>query len=54
MKNDPIVEEVRKTREKLAARFNHNLDDIFKAAREKQKASGHEVVSFKPRKPKAG
>ncbi|MBI5684425.1 MAG: hypothetical protein HZC54_05050 [Verrucomicrobia bacterium] len=36
MKNDPIVAEVRKAREKLAARFDFDLDAMFKDTRKRQ------------------
>lgn len=38
MRNDPIVAEVRKTREKLAARFGFDLDAMFHDARKRQTA----------------
>lgn len=50
--DDPIVAEVRATRDKHAAQFGYDLDAIFRDIREKQKASGHEYVKFPPRKPK--
>jgi len=45
MWEDPIVAEVRKTRQKLAAKFKHNLDAIIKDARSREGKSGHPVVS---------
>lgn len=50
--DDPIVAEVRATRDKHAAQFGYDLDAIFRDIREKQKASGREYVTFPPRKPK--
>ena len=51
---DDVVAEVRKTRERLAAKFNYDLKAIFADARKRQKDSGHPVVSFattpKPKK----
>jgi len=45
MWHDPIVAEVRRNREQYAARFNHDIRAICRAARERQKESGREVVS---------
>lgn len=53
MKHDPIVEEVRKARSELAARFNHDPHALFLFMREEQEKSGHRVVSFE-RKQKTG
>lgn len=52
MWKDPIVEEVRRIRDELAARFNYDIKSIVENARKEQKASGRKVVSFPPRKPK--
>lgn len=49
MKNDPIVEEVRKARERLAAKFNYDLDAIFADAMKREKRSPHRVSQLKPR-----
>lgn len=46
MFRDPIVEEVRATRERLAARYDFDLRRIVEAAQEQQKHSHAEVVSF--------
>ena len=48
--NDPIVEEVRKVRDAHAARFNYDLDAIFRDIKEQEKKSGRTFVSFAPRK----
>lgn len=51
--NDPIVEEVRRVRDELAARFNYDLDAIFRDIKEKEKEEqkkGRKFVSFAPRK----
>jgi len=53
MWHDPIVEEVRRNRQQYAARFNHDIGAICRAAREKQKESGSKIVSRPPR-PAAG
>ena len=52
MWKDEIVEEVRRVRKELAARFNHDITAIVENARKEQAASGRKVVSPPPRKPK--
>lgn len=52
MWKDEIVEEVRRVREELAARFNHDITAIVENARKEQAASGRKAVSIPPRKPK--
>lgn len=42
--NDPIVEEVRKSREEHARKFNYDLDAICADLMEKQKQRGHLLV----------
>lgn len=49
MKSDPIVDEVRKTREAHAAQFNYDLVAICGDLKKKEKQSGHPVVSRQPR-----
>lgn len=44
MLNDPIVEEVRSVREKLAAQFGFNVHSIFADLRRKQTLLGSRVV----------
>jgi len=51
MKPDPIVEEVHRTREAIAKRFNHNIAAICEDARRRQAASGRKVIQRPPRKP---
>jgi hypothetical protein len=46
MWKDEVVEEVRKIREQQAAKRNFDLKAILTDARERQKHSGHPVVSF--------
>ncbi len=41
---DPIVEEVRKSRDSYAKRFNYDLDAIFRDLKEKERCSGRVVV----------
>jgi hypothetical protein len=43
---DPIVAEVRRTRDKLAARFDYDLDAIVRNARKRERTSGHRVVDL--------
>ena len=38
--NDPIVDEVRRVRDAHAARFNYDLDAIFRDIKEQEKKSG--------------
>ena len=46
MKKDEIVEQVRQVREQQAAKLNFDLKAILADARERQKESGHRVVSL--------
>jgi hypothetical protein len=50
MWDDPIVAEVRRVREEYAARFNYDLDAIFRDIKEREKRSGRTFVSFPPRR----
>ncbi len=50
MWKDPIVEEVRKVRNEHAARFNYDLNAIYKDPKEQQKVAGHRYVEFEPRR----
>jgi hypothetical protein len=43
---DPIVEEVRRIRSELDARFNFNVRAIVEDAMKREKTGGREVVSF--------
>ena len=49
MIRDPIVEEVRKYRDKYAKQFNYDLDAICKDLKEKQKKTKKKVVSLSPK-----
>ena len=49
MWRDSIVEEVRRNRQVYAAKFHHDIKAICRAARERQKMSGHKIVSLAPR-----
>ncbi len=53
MWTDPIVEEVRRSREAYAARFNHDLDAIARDLREQAERlekQGWQVVSLPPKR----
>ena len=50
MWKDKIIEEVRKTRDEYAAKFNYNLDAIYKNIKKQEKKSRRKVVSLKPKK----
>jgi hypothetical protein len=43
--NDPIVDEVRRVRDAHAARFNYDLDAIFRDIKEREKKSGHKFIA---------
>ena len=51
MWNDEIVEEVRKVRLEYAAKFNHDLEAIFKDIKQQEEESHREVVSRPPKRP---
>jgi len=44
--NDPIVDDVRRVRDAHAARFNYDLDAIFRDIKEQERKSGRKFVSF--------
>ena len=46
MKQDPIVDEIRKNRAKLAKRFKGNIRAIIKDAQRRQRSSKRHLVSF--------
>jgi len=48
--NDPIVDEVRRIRDAHAAKFNYDLDAIFRDIKEQEKMSGLKFVSYPPRR----
>lgn len=43
--SDPIVDEVRCTRDAYAARFNYDLQAIFRDLKEQERRSGRQFVS---------
>jgi hypothetical protein len=50
MVRDPIVDEVRRVREDLAAKYGFEIKAILAASRKRQNRSRHKVVSFAPKK----
>ena len=46
---DPIVDEVRRVRDAHAAKFDYDLDAIFRDIKEQEKNSGLKYVSYRPR-----
>jgi len=50
MHEDPIVEEIRAIRHKLAAKFDNNLDRILADLRRREKESGRNYVTL-PKRP---
>lgn len=49
--SDPIVDEIREIRERLAARFDYDIDAMVKDAQERDTAGDREVVRLPPRRP---
>lgn len=49
MNSDPIVEEVRKSRQKHSEKFNFDLRLIFEDIKSRQNEIGCKVVSFIPK-----
>lgn len=49
MKQDSIVAEVRRVRDRLSARFNYDLDAIFADLKAREMASGRKYVQRPPR-----
>jgi hypothetical protein len=45
MRDDPIVAEVRKIRQKIAAKFKYDVRAIAEDARKREKKSGHPTAS---------
>ena len=50
MWEDPIVQEVRREREKLAAQFNFDVDAIFEDLRKRQSTLAERLVRTKKQK----
>lgn len=49
MEKDPIVEEVRMLRDKIAQRFDYDIDAIVRAFRQRSIEQGHATVSLPPK-----
>jgi uncharacterized protein (UPF0335 family) len=47
---DPIVDEVRRVREDLAAKHGFDVKAILDASKKRQRRSPHKVVSLVPKK----
>jgi hypothetical protein len=54
MWEDPIVAEVRRIREQYAARFDYDLEAIFRDLKEQEEKSGRTFVTYSPRRPEPG
>lgn len=53
MARDPIVAEVRRIREELAAKFNYDIHAMAEYAREREaelRKSGHKIISFEKKR----
>ena len=49
MQDDPIVEEMRKNGQDFTARYNHDLEAICKALKEKEQSLGRKIIQRSPR-----
>ena len=47
---DPIIDELRAVRDEHAARFNYDVEAIFRDIQAQQEASGREYVRLPPRR----
>jgi len=54
MAKDPIVEEVRRIRDQYAARFNYDLEAIYRDLKERERRGEFSVVYRRPRPPRTG
>ena len=50
MRNDPIVEEVRKIRDELAAKFNYDVEALGEYYRSQQTAKDRVIVKRPPKR----
>lgn len=53
MARDAVVEEVRKARQRYAAKFGFDLDAIYRDLKQREKLGEFKTVSRKPRRPHA-
>ena len=51
MEPDPIVAEIRAIRERLAERFNYDVEAMVEDARQQDAAGDRKVVRLPPRRP---
>lgn len=51
MSSDPVVAEIRRIREELAARFNYDTGAILEDARQRHTATRQKVIHLPPRRP---
>jgi len=51
MWKDEIVEETRREREAYAAKFNYDLEAIYRDLKEKEQQSKHPLVTLSPKQP---
>ena len=51
MKDDPIVEEVRRIKEEIAAQYGYDVRKLGEALKRRQAEGGRNVVSFAKRPP---
>lgn len=51
MHDDPVVAEIRRIREEIAARFNFDIEAIGKYARERDASDNSKVIRLPPRRP---
>ena len=50
MWKDEIVEEVRKARDEFAAKFNYDMDAIYREIKKQEAKSTRKFVSFPPKR----
>ena len=53
MWKDEIVEETRKVREEYAAKFNYDLEAIYKDLKEQEKKGKRKIVALPPKEPES-
>ncbi len=53
MRNDPIVDEIRRIRQEHTDKFNGDLHAICEDIRRQERESGREYVSYPPRRIKS-
>jgi hypothetical protein len=51
MSSDPVVAEIRRIREELAAEFNYDLDAIVEDARRRYLDGSRKIIRLPPRRP---